>query len=63
MNKIFGDENTKKMKALEPLVTAINSFEATISSLTDEQLKAKTLIFALSIFHALLSIFTVSPSY
>ncbi len=42
MKKIFGDENSKKMKALGPLVAAINAFEPAVSSLTDEQLKAKT---------------------
>ncbi|MCC2630903.1 MAG: Protein translocase subunit SecA, preprotein translocase subunit SecA [Candidatus Paceibacter sp.] len=42
LQKIFGDENTRKAKALQPLVDTINSFESSISSLTDEQLKAKT---------------------
>ena len=45
MKKIFGDENSKKMKALEPLVAAINAFEPTISALTDEQLRSKTIEF------------------
>jgi preprotein translocase subunit SecA len=42
MKTIFGDENTKKMKALQPLVASINAFEPVIALLTDEQLKAKT---------------------
>ncbi len=40
--KIFGDQNSKDVKKLEPIVDKINSFEDTISKLSDEELKAKT---------------------
>jgi preprotein translocase subunit SecA len=42
MNNLFGDENTRKIKTLQPLVDKINGLESSISKLTDEQLKAKT---------------------
>ncbi|NQV88646.1 MAG: preprotein translocase subunit SecA [Parcubacteria group bacterium] len=40
--KIFGDTSTKALKPLYPIVEQINSFEKEISSLSDEDLKAKT---------------------
>lgn len=42
LEKIFGDENSKKIKTLEPIVEKINSLENSISSLKNEELKAKT---------------------
>jgi preprotein translocase subunit SecA len=42
LKKIFGDENTRKIGSLQPLVDKINGYEASIQALTDEQLKAKT---------------------
>lgn len=40
--KIFGTDNERQLKKLWPIVAHINSLEPHISSLTDEQLKAKT---------------------
>ncbi|PSH59078.1 MULTISPECIES: preprotein translocase subunit SecA [Phyllobacterium] len=40
--KIFGSSNERRVKSFKPRVDAINALEAEISSLTDEQLKAKT---------------------
>ncbi|MFH2137708.1 MAG: preprotein translocase subunit SecA [Candidatus Omnitrophota bacterium] len=41
-NMIFGSHNEKELKRLSPLVEKINSLEAEISGLSDEQLKNKT---------------------
>jgi len=41
-NKIFGDQNIKELKRLQPLVDQINALEPTITSLSEEQLRAKT---------------------
>lgn len=40
--KIFGTKHEREMKKLQPLVDKINSLEPATSSLTDEQLKAKS---------------------
>ncbi|MFQ5661929.1 MAG: preprotein translocase subunit SecA [Candidatus Paceibacteria bacterium] len=45
LKKLFGDENKKALKALDPLVADINSKESEISGLSDEALKSKTLEF------------------
>jgi len=45
LSKILGDPNEKTMKAIRPIVAKINDWEAEISKLNDEQLKAKTLEF------------------
>jgi preprotein translocase subunit SecA len=42
LKNIFGDPNKKALKAYEPLVGKVNSFEPAISALSDEALKAKT---------------------
>lgn len=42
LKRIFGDENKKILKALEPTVNKINSLEEEISKLNDENLKNKT---------------------
>jgi preprotein translocase subunit SecA len=42
LNAIFGDENIKKTKALQPLVEKINNLEPAISALSDTDLKGKT---------------------
>jgi preprotein translocase subunit SecA len=42
IKNIFGDPNTKALKAYNPIVAKVNAFESAISALTDEQLKAKT---------------------
>jgi preprotein translocase subunit SecA len=45
LNKIFGTESQRILKELRPLVEKINSLEEGISSLTDLELKSKTLEF------------------
>ena len=40
--KLLGDPNDRKIKAVMPIVEHINSLEAEISALSDEELKAKT---------------------
>ncbi|PSH69206.1 preprotein translocase subunit SecA [Phyllobacterium brassicacearum] len=47
--KIFGSSNERRVKSFKPRVDAINALEAEISSLTDEQLKAKTAEFRASL--------------
>jgi preprotein translocase subunit SecA len=39
---IFGDENTKKIRAFQPLVDKINSLGPAFSALSDAELRAKT---------------------
>ena len=45
LDKIFGTESEKTLKKLEPLVTTINSHEAALGSLSDEELRGKTVQF------------------
>ncbi len=40
--KIFGDANERELKKLQPMVQKINGLESSFTSLTDEQLAAKT---------------------
>ncbi len=40
--KIFGTNNARQLKKLQPLVSRINELERTIETLSDEQLTAKT---------------------
>ena len=40
--KIFGTKNDRELKKLQPLITRINEFETQFQSLTDDQLRAKT---------------------
>lgn len=40
--KIFGTQNERELKRLQPLVAAVNSFEPAIQKLSDEELAAKT---------------------
>ncbi|MFC1721030.1 preprotein translocase subunit SecA [Patescibacteria group bacterium] len=42
LNKIFGDDAKKHIKALQPIVDKINGFEDGIKALSDQQLKDKT---------------------
>lgn len=42
---IIGTNNARQLRRLSPIVDQINSFEPTISTLSDEQLKAKTIEF------------------
>jgi preprotein translocase subunit SecA len=45
ITKIFGSKNEREIKALQPFVDEINEIFAELSSLTDEELKGKTLEF------------------
>jgi preprotein translocase subunit SecA len=45
LKTLFGDENTKTIKSFEPIVQKINAFEETISTLSDDELRAKTTFF------------------
>ena len=42
LEKIFGDEHSRQLKQLWPIVHQVNAFEPSIKELSDEQLKAKT---------------------
>ncbi len=42
LNKIFGDPSAREIKKIMPIVEKINSFEKSISSLSDADLKGKT---------------------
>ncbi|MCK4799185.1 MAG: hypothetical protein KAT05_17565, partial [Spirochaetes bacterium] len=41
LKKIFGSQNERFLKKLDPIVEKINNFEADIKKLTDEQLIQK----------------------
>ncbi|MFW5853574.1 MAG: preprotein translocase subunit SecA [Patescibacteria group bacterium] len=45
VKKVLGDDNTRRLKKLEPLVAAIGDWEPKIRPLTDEELAAKTIEF------------------
>ena len=40
--KVFGTQNERELKKIRPIVEAINAVEASVSSLTDSQLREKT---------------------
>ena len=42
LSKIFGDQNEKRVKSLQPMVEKINGLEANISTLSNENLALKT---------------------
>jgi len=42
LSKIFGDENSKKIKEILPLVNKVNSFKTELESLSDADLRHKT---------------------
>ena len=46
LNKIFGSSNSRKLKKMNKIVTAINVFEQELEQLSDEQLSSKTDEFA-----------------
>ena len=46
LNKIFGSSNSRKLKKMNKIVTAINVFERELEQLSDEQLSGKTDEFA-----------------
>ncbi len=43
--KLFGSQNERELKKLEPVVAAINELEPSMQALTDEQMRAKTVEF------------------
>lgn len=45
LSKIFGTQNDRELKRIRAIVEEINKFEPNISSLNDEELKAKTIEF------------------
>ena len=49
-SKIFGDENEKTIKAIQPLVAKINALEPEFEKLSAENLRAKTEEFKKRIF-------------
>jgi len=42
LKKLFGDDNTRRIKAIQPVVDEINKLEAEVSTLSNEGLKEKT---------------------
>src|SRR5262244_4088922 len=40
--KVFGTKNERELKAIRPLIGAINDLESTMEALSDEELKAQT---------------------
>ena len=42
LKSIFGTKHDREMKTIQPVIDRINSFDAKIKILTDDQLKAKT---------------------
>ncbi|MES3037036.1 MAG: preprotein translocase subunit SecA [Bdellovibrionota bacterium] len=42
LKKLFGTKHDREMKKIQPIVDKVNSFEAKIKALSDDQLKAKT---------------------
>ena len=49
LSKIFGDDSTKLVEALRPLVGQINALEPAISALSDDSLRGKTFEFKASL--------------
>ncbi|MDR1086976.1 MAG: preprotein translocase subunit SecA [Endomicrobium sp.] len=45
LGKIFGSQNERDIKAIRPVVEKVNSLEASIKKLNDDELKAKTIEF------------------
>src|SRR3989338_6063378 len=45
LDKIFGDGSSRYIKEISPLIPQINDFEESISKLSNEELKGKTLEF------------------
>ena len=43
--KVFGTQNERDLKRVQPTVTAINDLEDTIKRLSDEELRDKTVDF------------------
>jgi preprotein translocase subunit SecA len=45
LGKIFGSQNERDIKSIRPIVEKVNFFETSIKSLTDDELKVKTVEF------------------
>lgn len=45
LTKVFGSKNDRELKKLQPIIENINAFEPEIQALSDEQLKAQTVLF------------------
>ena len=45
LTKVFGSKNDRELKKLQPIVENINTFEPEIQALSDEQLRAQTVLF------------------
>jgi len=45
LTKVFGSKNDRTLKQIKPLVNRINELESTVTSLSDEQLAARTVEF------------------
>jgi preprotein translocase subunit SecA len=45
LKKLFGDETSREISRINPVVKKVNEFESTISVLSDEMLKTKTIEF------------------
>ena len=45
LTKVFGSQNERELKRLQPLVDQINALEPAIQALNDEELKAQTAVF------------------
>lgn len=56
LTKIFGSENDRFLKKIQPIIDEINSLEPSLKSLTDEQLQARTAFFKEKIANGLANI-------
>jgi len=45
LTKVFGSKNERELKKLQPTIENINAFEPEIQALSDEQLRAQTVLF------------------
>jgi len=45
LTKVFGSQNERELKRLQPIVDQINALEPAIQALNDEELKAQTAVF------------------
>ena len=45
LTKVFGSKNDRELKKLQPTIENINAFEQEIQALSDEQLRAQTILF------------------
>jgi len=45
LTKVFGSKNDRELKKLQPTIENINTFEPEIQALSDEQLRAQTVLF------------------